>query len=171
MASGAPVVILRLAKVVSPQTILLRDWNAALAAGKPIRAFHDMTMAPAAVDTVARAIEALMNDRATGIFQLTGPRDVAYTEVGNFLAQRLGADASLVTRVSVADAGSPKRCAGAHDARFACATGAIWNRGAGCVDGARQPRSSLNLDQHAPRLAAAHHVECGIDFGERRTRA
>ena len=107
MARGAPLGILRLAKVVSPRTALLRDWRAALAAGRPIRAFHDMTMAPAPMDAVARAIEALMGERAAGIFQLTGPRDVTYVDVGQFLAERLGADPGLVARGSVKDAGLP----------------------------------------------------------------
>ncbi len=104
---GAPVAILRLAKVVSRETALLRDWTAALNAGKPIRAFHDMTMAPVAVDTVVRAMAALMEARATGIFQLSGPRDVSYLDAGLFLAERLGADASLVARASCVAAGMP----------------------------------------------------------------
>jgi dTDP-4-dehydrorhamnose reductase len=114
MERGAPVAILRLSKVISPQTALLRDWTAALAAGKPIRAFHDMTMAPVPAVTVASAIEALMSDRASGVFQLAGPRDVAYTEVGRFLAERLGADRSLVESVSVASAGLPAGVAPPH---------------------------------------------------------
>jgi dTDP-4-dehydrorhamnose reductase len=111
---GAPAAILRLAKVVSPQTALLRDWRAALAAGKPIRAFRDMTMAPAPMDLVARAIEALMRDRAAGVFQLTGPRDVTYGEVGRFLAERIGADPALVVRTSVKEAGLPAGIGPAH---------------------------------------------------------
>jgi dTDP-4-dehydrorhamnose reductase len=101
MARGAPSAILRLAKVISPRTALLR-------------AFHDMTMAPVAAETVAWAIEALMADRATGVFQLTGPRDVAYTQVGCFLAERLGADTALVTRTSVTDSGLPPGVAPPH---------------------------------------------------------
>jgi dTDP-4-dehydrorhamnose reductase len=114
MGRGAPADILRLAKVVSPRTPLLRDWATALRAGKPIRAFHDMTMAPVAADTVAQTIEALMADRATDIFQLSGPRDVTYEGTGHFLAERLGADVSLVTRTSVATAGLPAGIAPAH---------------------------------------------------------
>jgi dTDP-4-dehydrorhamnose reductase len=114
MARGAPAAILRLAKVVSPRTALLRDWAAALGAGQPIRAFHDMTMAPVAAETVARAIEALMTDRASGIFQLSGPRDVAYTQVGHFLAKRLGVAPALVERASVTDTGLPPGVAPPH---------------------------------------------------------
>jgi dTDP-4-dehydrorhamnose reductase len=102
MRRGAPVAILRLAKVLSPDTPLLRDWVAALATGAPIRPFHDMTMAPTPIEIVARAVAALMDERAPGIFQLTGPRDVSYAEVGYHLAERLRADPQLVTPVSAA---------------------------------------------------------------------
>ena len=85
MGRGAPVAILRLAKVASPGMALIKGWVDALTSGKPIRAFHDMTMAPTPTGLVTAAIEALMADRAHGIYQLTGPRDVAYSEVGRFL--------------------------------------------------------------------------------------
>lgn len=107
MARGAPLAILRLAKVVSPGMALIDGWIGALAAGTPIRAFHDMTMAPTPTGLVVAAIEALMADRRAGIYQLTGPRDVAYSEVGRFLAERLGADARLVTESSALQAGLP----------------------------------------------------------------
>jgi dTDP-4-dehydrorhamnose reductase len=114
IARGAPAAILRLSKVVSPDTALLRDWAAALAAGRPIRAFHDMTMAPVGRDTVAAAIAVLMQARASGVFQLTGPRDVAYIEVGAFLAERAGAQRTLVESASVAAAGLPDGAAPSH---------------------------------------------------------
>jgi dTDP-4-dehydrorhamnose reductase len=114
MARGAPAAILRLAKVVSPATALLRDWTAALAAGRPIRAFHDMTMAPVAAATVVRAAEALMEERAPGIFQLSGPRDIPYFDAGLFLAERLRADKSLVLRASLAEANAPKGAGPRH---------------------------------------------------------
>jgi dTDP-4-dehydrorhamnose reductase len=107
MGAGAPVAILRLSKVVSPGMALVAGWVDALIAGKPIRAFADMTMAPTPTALVVAAIAALMADRRAGIFQLTGPRDVAYAEVGRFLARRLGADAALVAEGSAREAGLP----------------------------------------------------------------
>lgn len=107
IAEGAPIAILRLAKVVSPGMALLRQWREELAAGRPVRAFSDMTMAPVPVDLVARAIAMLMEDRATGIFQLAGPKDVAYSAVAGYIADRVGADPSLVTVTTAAEAGMP----------------------------------------------------------------
>jgi dTDP-4-dehydrorhamnose reductase len=107
MQGGAPVGILRLAKVVSPGMALLRGWVEALAQGKPIRAFQDMTMAPTPTELVATAIAALMNDRARGVFQLTGPRDVSYFDVGCRIAERLGVDPGLVSPAEAASIGMP----------------------------------------------------------------
>jgi dTDP-4-dehydrorhamnose reductase len=104
----APVAILRLAKVVSRHMALIDGWVEALSAGKPVRAFHDMTLAPTPTEMVSAAIRTLMEDRATGIYQLTGPRDVTYAEVARFVASHLDAKPSLVAETSALDAGLPQ---------------------------------------------------------------
>jgi len=108
IARGAPVAILRLAKVVSPDMALVRSWVASLSGGKPIRAFHDMTLAPTPIGIVAEAIARLLKDQVRGIFQLTGPRDVSYEAVGRHLARRLHADEALVEAASACSAGLPE---------------------------------------------------------------
>jgi dTDP-4-dehydrorhamnose reductase len=108
MARGAPIAILRLAKVVSGGMPLIDGWAATLSAGKPVSAFRDMMIAPTPTDLVCSAVAALMKDRATGIFQLTGPRDVAYADVARFLADRLDVDPHLVSETSALEAGLPQ---------------------------------------------------------------
>jgi dTDP-4-dehydrorhamnose reductase len=107
VSRGAPVAILRLAKVLTPDMPLLREWTAALAQDRPVHPFHDMTLAPTPIDLVARAIVALMQDEASGLYQLTGPRDVTYADVALALAARLGADRQLVRPTSAASANLP----------------------------------------------------------------
>lgn len=107
IARGAPLAILRLAKVISAKMPLIEDWAARLSAGRPIRAFNDMALAPTPANLAGAAIGALLEDRATGIFQLSGPRDVAYAELGRLLAAHLGAEPALVTETSVREAGLP----------------------------------------------------------------
>ena len=68
-SAGLSIAILRLAKIVAPDMPLLRGWVAALRSGRPVRAFHDMTIAPVPVGAVAQTIAVLLRDRATGIFQ------------------------------------------------------------------------------------------------------
>jgi dTDP-4-dehydrorhamnose reductase len=107
IADGAPIGVLRLAKVVSPGMALTATWTRELSAGRPIRAFTDMTMAPIPVELVAMSIARMMEDRLPVIAQLTGPRDVAYAEVGRFLAEKIGADPRLVEPVSALENGMP----------------------------------------------------------------
>ncbi len=107
IAAGAPVGILRLAKIVSPDMALVRGWTEALRARQTIRAFSDMTMAPVPVALTASAIAELMASRERGVFQLTGPADVTYAEVGRHVARRVGAPAGLVEPVPAATAGMP----------------------------------------------------------------
>lgn len=102
MERGAPIAILRLAKVLSPTMPLLRGWVEALAAGRRVRAFHDMRMAPTPINIVVTGIITLMRDEARGIFQLTGPRDASYADIARYLAIRIGADPALVEPVSAA---------------------------------------------------------------------
>lgn len=106
-AAGPPLAILRLAKVMSPGMQLLADWAAALAAGEAVRAFCDLYTAPVPVGLVAAAIADLMAEPARGIFQLSGPCDVSYGEIGAWLAARVGARPELVTPVSAYSAGLP----------------------------------------------------------------
>ena len=107
IATGAPVGILRLARILSPGMALFRQWRDALAAGQKVRPFHDMMMAPTLAADAAAAILALMQARAAGVWQLSGPRDVSYAEIAGFIARRVGADPTLVEPVAAASAGMP----------------------------------------------------------------
>ena len=107
MAGGAPIAILRLSKVVSPDMALIRQWRHTLSQGRSIAAFADMPMAPVPVDTVAKAISALLRDKVPGLFQLAGPRDVSYLQLGRHLAEWFGADPCLVEPASALACGQP----------------------------------------------------------------
>ena len=114
MRAGAPIGILRLAKVVSASMPLLHGWVRALKAGEPIRAFRDMPMAPAPTELVSAAIAALLTRRTPGVFQLTGPQDVTYADVAHRLAHQVGADPALVGTVGAIEAGMPDGSAPRH---------------------------------------------------------
>jgi dTDP-4-dehydrorhamnose reductase len=107
MAQGQPIGVLRLSKVISPGMALLSGWRQALAAGRPIRAFHDMRLAPTPVAQVAEAITRMLADRVPVIAQLTGPADVSYADIGRLFARRLGVGPGLVEPVSALDHGMP----------------------------------------------------------------
>jgi dTDP-4-dehydrorhamnose reductase len=125
MLAGAPIGILRLAKVVSLSMPLLHGWARALSAGEPIRAFHDMPMAPTPTALVSAAIAALLESRAPGVFQLTGPQDVSYADVAYWLARQIGADPALVSTLGAIEAGMPEGSAPRHTTLDSTA---LWDR-------------------------------------------
>ena len=104
---GAPIAILRLAKVVSAEMPLVEHWKAALRSGDRVGAFSDMRVAPVPVDMVATAIESLLSAHEPGIYQLSGPRDITYLELARSLAAGIGADGSLVDATRATDIGLP----------------------------------------------------------------
>jgi dTDP-4-dehydrorhamnose reductase len=123
MEAGAPVTILRFAKILSPGMPLLRDWKQALLAGQPVRGFADLVTAPTPVALAAAAVAALLERSRPGIFQLSGPRDVSYAEIAFRLAHRVGAPPELVEPRSAYDAGMPPGSTPAHttlDSRAIC---------------------------------------------------
>jgi dTDP-4-dehydrorhamnose reductase len=114
MAQGAPLGILRLSKVLSPNLQLIQRWIEALLSGKPVQAFDDMAIAPVPIDLATAAIGALLQDRLPGVYQLTGPRDVTYAEIGRHLASEIGVSAKLIEPVSTYSAGMPKGATPRH---------------------------------------------------------
>jgi dTDP-4-dehydrorhamnose reductase len=107
MAAGAPVGILRLAKIVAPGMALLRQWQKTLVTGQAVHPFRDMFMAPTPVGVAAAAITALIADRCSGIWQLSGPEDVSYAEIAAHIGRHLQADPALVQPIAAATAGMP----------------------------------------------------------------
>ncbi len=108
IAKGAPLAILRLSKVMSPNAPLIQGWIDKLKQGKTIQAFNDMTLAPVPVDNVAAAVDALLENKLVGAFHLSGPQDATYLDVGHYIAKQVGADPKLVEPVSGNSDGMPK---------------------------------------------------------------
>lgn len=97
--------IARFTKVLGPAAPLLVEWADALRAGRPIHPFADMVMAPVPLDYAVEALVAVGRGRREGVFQVSGPRDVTYAEVAQYIAGRLGVSPELVQPVRAADSG------------------------------------------------------------------
>ena len=151
IAKGAPIGILRLSKVWSDAS-LIRGWIEMLRKGTPIHAFEDMVAAPVPVDLASAAIGALLQDKAAGIYQLTGPRDVSYAEIGRRLADELGFSTELVKSVSAYSADMPEGSTPRHTTldsselrdRYGITVPDVW----------QVLRSMLRLANRDPRLQA-----------------
>ncbi len=93
---GQQGAILRLSKVLAPEEPLLREWRAALAAGRVIGPFTNMYLAPVPTALVCRLIALLIGARSHGIFHLSGAEDRPYADFAGRLATKLGATPGLI---------------------------------------------------------------------------
>ena len=92
------VCILRLTKVVHPGLTLLRKWKLSLSHGESIFPFSDMTLSPVDIDDVVNKIDILVSQKASGIFQLSGNRDISYLEFARRFARENGYSSDLVKK-------------------------------------------------------------------------
>jgi dTDP-4-dehydrorhamnose reductase len=120
MREGAPAATLRLAKVVMPGMALLREWIAELNGGRPIRAFHDMMMAP----TTRRGLW-----RGCPVYRAA---DRGRSKIGRDRQRLLRRPADRIDRAQ-------------HNARQQCAGRALPHSRPGCLAGGRPADRNLPL--------------------------
>lgn len=106
LAEKAPIAILRLSKVLTFDP-LFAGWLTSLKAGKPIRAFYDMVMAPIPLDFAVDSAIAIACSREVGIFQASALGDITYFDAARYMAMKVGADPSLVLKDTAESKGIP----------------------------------------------------------------
>lgn len=113
-ASEGRCAVLRLSRVVGPNTPTFARWASAVVRDEQITAFSDMVLAPLGIDLVAEVISHLLCDAATGTFQLSGPEDVSYADFARAFVASLGCRPELVGEMSALSAGLPPGSAPLH---------------------------------------------------------
>ncbi len=96
---GSRVSVLRLTKVVRPKLGIFSDWIGTLGEGRVVRAFDDHRFAPLMVAHVVDALVALAERGDSGVYHVSGAKDVSYAEAARFLARRIGVSGQLVEAV------------------------------------------------------------------------
>lgn len=87
---GPSASVLRLTKVITPRARLFADWIATLQEGGKISAFSDLHIAPLRLDHATTAMAAVARDRGSGIYQLSGARDLSYLEIASHIGKMIG---------------------------------------------------------------------------------
>ena len=70
--------ILRLSKVISPDTPIIKKWLNEYAAGKPIYAYRDKFIAPVSIKDVFLKLNILLSAKKSGIYHLSGKNDISF---------------------------------------------------------------------------------------------
>lgn len=104
LASGRAAVV-RLTKVLSPQTRPLGEWREGLAEGKAIHPFADMVMAPVSLSFAAEVLLRVGRAEVAGITQVSAPQDITYEQAARQLARHFGVSPELVQPITTAQSG------------------------------------------------------------------
>lgn len=107
LALGAGAAVLRLSKVLTPESKLFSDWIAALCRGERIRAFADLRFSPIRVDDAVGALTAIADRRESGLFQVSGADDISYADAARHLASGLGVGPDLIDVCPALESGIP----------------------------------------------------------------
>ena len=84
----------------SPGIGILKTWQNSLSNGQPVHAFSDMSLSPISIDEVVQKIDFLVKEKATGVFQLSGEKDISYFEFSQEFAIENGYSPVLVKKDS-----------------------------------------------------------------------
>ena len=93
------VAVVRLGKVIGPQTSPFTEWIEDLSSGVAIHPFSDVVLAPISLDCVVGLLVGITTNRRCGIFHATGPTDITYADAAYWIADRMGVDDRLVVPV------------------------------------------------------------------------
>jgi dTDP-4-dehydrorhamnose reductase len=107
LAPGAAASVLRLSKVLTPEMSLFTGWIAAFGQNRPVRAFTDLYFCPLSMSDAIRALLAVIDDGAGGIYHVSGSDDIAYSDAARHLARRHGGDPCLLEPGRAAASGVP----------------------------------------------------------------
>lgn len=95
--------VLRITKLANSLLPLMREWYHRLQRGQEIAPFYDLKCSPIALESVVDALQIIQHERLCGIFQISGDQDISYDQIAVILANKMGADISLVRPVRSSD--------------------------------------------------------------------
>ena len=72
--------VLRLTKVITNKTTLIQNWKKNLKNGKIIKVFNNKFISPVKIKDLNAAIQKIIENKKSGIFQLGGKKEISYYE-------------------------------------------------------------------------------------------
>ena len=99
--------VLRLTKVIRPDSGVLTQWISNLRSGQTVQAFNDHRLCPIALDDALDAIGAIIEHGKSGVYQVSGADDISFEEAARHLADRVGVPQQRVIAVTAAEKGVP----------------------------------------------------------------
>lgn len=99
LPAAPPLMIVRLTKVVARTAPLIEGWIENLRAGSQISAFADRYFSPISIGFTVESLVKIAKNWSSGIYHVSGARDLTYYEFARMLASSIGVAPSLVNPV------------------------------------------------------------------------
>jgi len=96
MALKDKVAILRMTKVLGKHNKLFETWLTRLKKSEPITPFSDVNFSPVPLGFVVSALKRIVEERAPGLFHLSGEKDVSYEYAARMGGEIIGVDEGLI---------------------------------------------------------------------------
>jgi len=100
MPDAPPLMVVRLTKVVAKTLPLIANWIGRLQTGRQIDAFNDRFFSPISLRHTVESLIKIGRSGRSGIYHVTGSRDLTYYDFAQFLAASLGVSSDLVNPVA-----------------------------------------------------------------------
>lgn len=97
--------IVRMTKILAPDTPPLPNWFAAWRRGETVQPFADLIFAPMSVQFVASALATLGEKRIPGDLHLSGAANVSYVDFASALCGKMGLDSRLIAPTTAVEKG------------------------------------------------------------------
>jgi dTDP-4-dehydrorhamnose reductase len=97
--------IVRLTKIMGPETSPLPNWFAAWKRGEAVQPFTDLVFAPMSVRFAAESLAVIGEKRIPGNLHLSGTENVTYLDFANCLADKSGIDRRLIAATTATEKG------------------------------------------------------------------
>tara|TARA_R110002072_G_scaffold54228_6_gene142381 strand:- start:871 stop:1728 length:858 start_codon:yes stop_codon:yes gene_type:complete len=90
------VTIARLPKVLDCNSGILQKWSDDLIKGNTIEAYNNLKISPVSLDYICHFIKELIYQKPTGIWHISGEREISYCDVAYLLCDKLNIDRKYV---------------------------------------------------------------------------
>lgn len=105
LSLSSKAAVVRLTKVLTDDSPLLRDWVRALRQHQSIQAFADHRISPITLDYALAGLLAVADRGKGGIYHVSGAADISYADIARAIARLIGVEETLVQPINAVDAG------------------------------------------------------------------
>ena len=94
------VCILRCTKIISNNNKLFQNWINNLKTKKEINPFYDIYFSPISLNYIINAVDKIIKDRITGLYNISANSDITYKDAAYYLSNKMLLNKTLIIPIS-----------------------------------------------------------------------